>query len=72
MPQCPINKSAFKFLSSVEIDALTDGNYQKITWQERLRIANYLNSIVYSYPFDNPPKLDRTKFKAHSISESQD
>jgi hypothetical protein len=38
--------------------------YSELTWQERLKIANYLNSIAYNYPENNPPKLDRTKFSA--------
>lgn len=40
--------------------------YQSLTWQERLKIANYLNSIAYDYPENHPPKLDRTKFKTRS------
>lgn len=40
--------------------------YQSLTWQERLKIANYLNSIAYNYPENNPPKLDRSKFKTRS------
>ncbi len=40
--------------------------YQSLTWQERLKIANYLNSIAYNYPEDNPPRLDRTKFSVRS------
>lgn len=40
--------------------------YQKLSWQERLKIAEYLNSIAFNYPESNPPKLDRTKFKARA------
>ncbi len=40
--------------------------YKKLTWQERLRIANYLNSVAYNYPENNPPKLDRTAFKVRA------
>ena len=40
--------------------------YKKLSWQERLRIAFYLNSVAYNYPENNPPRLDRTKFKAHA------
>ena len=43
--------------------------YQRFSWQERLEIANYLNSIAYNYPEDYPPKLDKTKFKAWSIED---
>lgn len=37
-----------------------------LTWQDRLRISNYLNSIYYNYPEDNPPKMDRTAFSMMS------
>jgi len=30
--------------------------------RERLEAANYLNSIVYGYDVNNPPKMDRTVF----------
>ncbi len=37
--------------------------HQKLTWQERLRIHNYLNSIAYGYDLDNPPRMDKTIFQ---------
>jgi hypothetical protein len=37
--------------------------YKKLTWQERLHIANYLNSVAFNYPESEPPRLDRTAFK---------
>lgn len=37
--------------------------HQKLTWQERLRIHQYLNSIAYSYDLDNPPRMDKTFFQ---------
>ena len=40
--------------------------YQTLTWQERCEIAGYLNSIAFNYPESDPPKLDRTKFKARA------
>jgi len=30
--------------------------------EERLRAATYLISVAYNYPFNNPPRLDRTVF----------
>lgn len=36
---------------------------QKLTWQERLRIHQYLNSIAYGYDLDNPPRMDKTFFQ---------
>jgi len=40
--------------------------YRTLTWQERLRIANYLNSIAYNYPEDEPPGMDKTVFSMRS------
>ena len=42
--------------------------YKKMTWQERLKVAAYLNSVAYNYDVNNPPRLDRTKFSTKSIS----
>lgn len=43
--------------------------YKKLTCQERLKIANYLNSIAFNYPEQYPPPLDRTAFSASSSKE---
>jgi len=40
--------------------------YKTLTWQERLRIANYLNSIAYNYPENEPPRMDKTVFSIRS------
>lgn len=37
--------------------------YAKLSWQERLGITSYLNSIAFNYPENNPPKLNREIFK---------
>jgi len=56
-----LDRNAFKAQTADE--AANHGTYYKtLTWQERLRIANYLNSIAYNYPENEPPRLDRTKF----------
>lgn len=58
-----LNRSAFKAQTAEE--AADHSNYYKnLSWQERLRVAAYLNSIAFNYPENNPPKLDRTIFKA--------
>jgi hypothetical protein len=36
------------------------------TFEERLQAANYLNSVAYNFPINDPPKLDRTYFKMRS------
>jgi hypothetical protein len=41
-------------------------DHQKLTWQERMKIHRYLNSIAYGYDIDNPPRLDKTAFSVRS------
>lgn len=54
----------------METAAQASGNkavyYRSLTWQERLRIANYLNSIEYNYPENDPPRMDKTIFSMRS------
>jgi len=38
----------------------------KLTWQERLKIHRYLNSLAYCYDIDNPPRMDKTAFSMRS------
>jgi hypothetical protein len=46
-----------------EADKCKAAYYRSLTWQERLRIANYLNSIAYNYPENEPPRMDKTAFR---------
>jgi hypothetical protein len=65
MSEYRLDRTAFKAQTAEE--ASNHASYYKtLTWQERLRIANYLNSIAYNYPVDNPPRLDRTIFSVRS------
>lgn len=60
-----LDRNAFKAQTAEE--ASNHSSYYKhLSWQERLVIANYLNSIAFNYPENNPPKLDRTKFAARA------
>lgn len=56
-----LNRSAFKAQTASEA-ADHSGYYRKLSWQERLHISAYLNSIAYNYPFQSPPSMDKTKF----------
>lgn len=58
-----LDRSAFKAQTAEEA-ANHASYYAKLTWQERLVIAAYLNSVAYNYPLHNPPKMDKTRFKA--------
>ena len=56
-----LDRTAFKAQSAKEA-ANHSTYYKNLTWQERMRIANYLNSVAYNYPENEPPRLDRTAF----------
>ena len=56
-----LDRTAFKAQTATEA-ADHAAYYRDLTWQERLRIANYLNSIAYNYPENEPPKMDKTVF----------
>ena len=60
-----LDRTAFKAQTATEA-ANHASYYKKLTWQERLRIANYLNSVAYNYPENDPPRLDKTVFKARA------
>lgn len=58
-----LDRTAFKAQTAIEAaDHAT--YYKKLTWQERIKIANYLNSVAYNFPENAPPRLDKTAFKA--------
>lgn len=58
-----LDRTAFKAQTAEEA-AKHAPYYASLTWQERLAIAAYLNSVAYNYPLHSPPKMDKTKFKA--------
>ncbi len=37
--------------------------WQTQSLEERLRAANYLNSVAYNFDINDPPKMDRTYFR---------
>jgi hypothetical protein len=61
MSEYRLDRTAFKAQTAKEASNHA-AYYKSLTWQERLRIANYLNSIAYNYPENNPPKMDKTAF----------
>ncbi len=58
-----LDRTAFKARTAAEASNHA-AYYKKLTWQERLRIANYLNSVAYNYPENEPPRMDKTVFSA--------
>ncbi len=67
MDKFRLDRTAFK-AQSAQDTANHAAYYARLTWQERLKIAAYLNSIAYNYPLNNPPRMDKTKFKAGTSS----
>ncbi|MDB4902612.1 MAG: hypothetical protein JWQ63_1893 [Mucilaginibacter sp.] len=65
MSSYPLDRTAFK-LQTAEEASNHAAYYKTLTWQERLRIANYLNSVAYNYPENEPPRMDKTVFKVRS------
>jgi hypothetical protein len=61
MSSYKLDRTAFKAQTAEEAEDHAT-YYKTLTWQERLRIANYLNSVVYNYPENEPPKVDKTVF----------
>ncbi|MGZ3755346.1 MAG: hypothetical protein ACXVAY_11765 [Mucilaginibacter sp.] len=61
-----LDRTAFKARTAEEASKTHREFYKTLTWQERLRIANYLNSVAYNYPEGEPPKMDKTVFRIRS------
>ncbi len=57
-----LDRTVFKAQTANEASHHAD-YYKRLTWQERLGITSYLNSIAYNYPQNKPPRIDKTKFK---------
>jgi hypothetical protein len=66
MDRFKLDRNAFKGQTRQEA-ANHAANYKKLSWQERLKIAGYLNSVAYNFDINNPPRMDRTKFSVKSI-----
>jgi hypothetical protein len=58
-----LDRTAFKAQTAEQATKSQAEYYRSLTWQERLRIANYLNSIAYNYPEYEPPRMDKTVFR---------
>lgn len=61
-----LDRTAFKAQTADEAVKSQAAYYRSLTWQERMHIANYLNSIAYNYPENAPPRLDKTVFSMRS------
>lgn len=67
MDKFKLDRTAFKAQNLKEASNHA-ADYIKLSWQDRLQVAAYLNSVAYNFDLKNPPKMDRTKFSAKSLS----
>lgn len=70
MDNFKLDRTAFKAQTLQEAANHTD-YYKNITWQERLQVAAYLNSVAYNFDFNNPPRMDKTKCLAKSSQRNE-
>lgn len=61
-----LDRTAFKAQTADQASKADSLYYKSLAWQERLKIANYLNSMAYNYPENTPPKMDKTVFSVRS------
>lgn len=67
MDRFKLDRTAFKAHTHKEASNHAS-EYKKLSWQNRLRVTAYLNSVAYNFDLNNPPRMDRTKFSAKSSS----
>ena len=60
-----LNRNTFK-ASVVEEDSDHTFYYKMLSWQDRLKVTMYLNSIAFRLVGKPEPRLDRTVFNAKS------
>ena len=60
-----LDRTAFEAMTLQQAD--NNNDYKNKSLVERFRIAAYLNSVAYNYSIDNPPKMDKTIFKARNL-----
>ena len=61
-----LDKTAFKAQTIRNASTHSD-YYKKMTWQERLSVTAYLNSIAFQYNANNPPKMNRNQFSVKTL-----
>lgn len=65
-PQYKLDRTAFEVLTFEEADRKIN-DHSDMSWQERLQMLLYLNSIAYKYVNSEEPRLDKTIFSARKV-----
>lgn len=68
--QYKLDRSKFSILSFEEADKEFN-DYSQVSWQERFRIHQHLNSIAYGYAGKKAPEMDKTVFSCGKIKDGQ-
>lgn len=63
MKEYKLNRTVFK-AHTVQEAGDHARYYKNKSWKERLEIAAYLNSIAFNHPINDPPRMEKTIFKA--------
>jgi hypothetical protein len=61
-----LDRTAFK-LPTISEAANHSDYYEKMTWQERLSVTSFLNSVAYHFDPNNTPRMNRNYFTAKSL-----
>jgi len=64
-----LDRTAFKPQTMAEA-ANHSEYYKKLTWQERLSVTAYLNSVTFQYNANTPPKMDRNQFHVKNLKRN--
>jgi hypothetical protein len=69
MSNFKLDRTAFKPQTMAE--AANHGDfYKKLTWQERLSITAFLNSVAFRFDPNHPPRMNRSSFSVKSIDSN--
>jgi hypothetical protein len=64
-----LDRTAFK--PQTKLEATQHSEYYKtITWQQRLSITAYLNSVAFQFNANTPPKMDRNQFQVKNLKRN--
>ena len=65
-----LDRNHFSVLSFEQADKEIN-DHSQLSWQERFRIHQYLNSIAYGYAGQQPPAMDKSVFCCGKLEDGQ-
>ncbi|MCZ6675116.1 MAG: hypothetical protein O7C75_19455 [Verrucomicrobia bacterium] len=64
MKRFRLDRSAFSMRAHAQTEKQNFEYWAGQSVADRLAAAAYLNSVAYSYPYESPPRLDKTAHEA--------